>query len=233
MELLASIAGRAPFSLSTRALVIAVALALVATTTRAEAVHATVPPALIDAAVRADVAARANVSEDAVTIARTAPVTWTDGCLGVYTPQTACTLALVDGFAIWAVAGGAGYRYHSDLTTIVFFSADGIDPASIGVAPLPEGALPRDDHTGQILSGSIPVAGGFGLIVFGGGSYDQLLSASGCPAATARFWVTDAEGNFVILVPASAVASVNAGFDALFAGFIGPLTPLIGTCPPA
>ena len=137
MELLASIAGRAPFSLSTRALVIAVALALVATTTRTEAVHATVPPALIDAAVRADVAARANVSEDAVTIARTAPVTWTDGCLGVYTPQTACTLALVDGFAIWAVAGGAGYRYHSDLTTIVFFSADGIDPASIGVAPLP------------------------------------------------------------------------------------------------
>ena len=73
----------------------------------------------------------------------------------------------------------------------------------------------------------------YDVIVFGGGSYDELLSASGCPAATARFWVTDAEGNFVILVPASAVASVNAGFDALFGGLIGPLTPLIGTCPPA
>ena len=34
-------------------------------------------------------------------------------------------------------------------------------------------------------------------------------------------------------LPATQVASVNAGFDALFAGFIGPLTPLIGTCPPA
>ena len=232
MELLASLAWRAPFGLGVRALVVGLTLAMVATTT-ASADHDTTPPALIEAAIRSDVAALAGVAESEVAIARTAPVTWTDGCLGVYTPQTACTLALVDGFAIWAVAGGGGYRYHSDLSTIVLVSAEGIDPASIGLAPLPEGALPRDDHAGQILSGSIPSGGGFGLVVFGGGSYDQLLEASGCPASSARFWVTDSAGNFVILVPSTQVASVNAGFDALFGGFIGPLTALIGTCPPA
>jgi hypothetical protein len=231
MDALATIARRTSYGLAPRALLIGLALAMVTTT--AASAQESGPPAVIEAAIRSDVATRAGVNEDEVWIARTAPVTWSDGCLGVYTSQTACTLALVDGYVVWAVAGGSGYRYHSDLASIVLFSTDGIDPASIGLAPLPEGAAPRDDDAGRILSGSIPQSGGFGLIVFGGGSYDQLLAASGCPAATARFWVTDAAGDFVVLVPASAVGAANAGFDAIFGGVITPLTPLIGTCPPA
>ncbi len=71
---------------------------------------------------------------------------------------------------------------------------------------------------------------GFGLFVFTGGTGAQLLAASGCPAATAAFWATDASGTLVTYVPASTVALVNAGWLRLFPLGVPPSTALIGSC---
>lgn len=84
-------------------------------------------------------------------------------------------------------------------------------------------------QTGTIVSGSIPPTGGFGIIVFGGGTNDQLVAASGCPASTAVFWATS-NGEFITFVPGTSVGAVNAQWNALFAGGIPANTGLIGRC---
>jgi hypothetical protein len=196
----------------------------------ASAQQAALPSAIADA-IRTDVATRVGVQPSQVVIARVEAVTWRDGCMGIYLPNALCTLALVPGYVVWATSGSAGYRYHTDRTATALFAADGIPAASIPTAPLPEGVI-EEDGSGTIIAGKVPLQGGFGLIVFGGGTYTQLLTASGCPPATARFWATDAAGRFVLLVPIAEVAAVNAPFEAMFGGTIPAGTPLIGTCPP-
>ena len=167
-------------------------------------------------------------------LVRIEAVTWSNGCLGVTPPGAFCTEALVDGFVVWAVAGGVGLRYHTDLSSSLLLARLGIDPSAIAGQPLPADASPPNEFDGRLdgrlVSGSVPLGGGFGLLVFGGGSYDQLLAASGCPGSTARFWFT-AGGEFVILVPAAAVGAVNAPFEALFGGTVPARTLLIGACP--
>lgn len=79
------------------------------------------------------------------------------------------------------------------------------------------------------LSGSIPADGGFGLVVFAGGTNDDLLEASGCPEATATFWATD-DGEFVTFIPGAAVSAVNTAWNSLFPGQIPANTALIGRC---
>jgi hypothetical protein len=86
--------------------------------------------------------------------------------------------------------------------------------------------------TGTILLGGIPRAGGFGLFVFGGGTDDQLVAASGCPLSTAAFWATNELGHFVTYVPTAAVASVNGPWRARFRSGIPLGTPLLGQCVP-
>jgi hypothetical protein len=101
---------------------------------------------------------------------------------------------------------------------------------------LPHGAGAQSTppaQTGTIVSGSIPADGGFGLIVYGGGTYSQLVAASGCPAARVVFWVTQ-NGSFIVYVPTTGVAAVNAGFQAAFPNDSIPAnTALIGRCIPA
>lgn len=83
--------------------------------------------------------------------------------------------------------------------------------------------------TGKIASGSVPASGGFGLVVFSG-TTAQLVTASGCPQATAAFWATSA-GEFVTYIPGTGIAAVNAAFLALFPGDNIPAnTPLVGKC---
>lgn len=82
--------------------------------------------------------------------------------------------------------------------------------------------------TGTISSGSIPAAGGFGLVVYGG-PIASLVTASGCPAGTAAFWAT-VNGNFVTYVPGTTITAVNADFMAAFPNGIPAGTPLIGKC---
>ncbi len=82
---------------------------------------------------------------------------------------------------------------------------------------------------GTISSGTVP-ATGFGLVVFGGGTTAQLVTASKCPAATAAFFATTA-GGFVVYVPGTTIAAVNADFLALFpAGNIAAGTAFLGKC---
>lgn len=204
-------------------------LAVVALQPRSAAAQEALPDE-VETALRDDLATRANVQAGDIEMVRVEAVTWTDGCLGVYPPGVACTLALVDGFVAWAVAEDVGYRYHTSMSGAVFAAGD-IDPASIASAPLPPGTTPPPPGEG-VVAGEIPLTGGFGLIAFGGGTYDELVAATGCPLATARFWAT-VDGVFVVLIPGTQVAAVNAAFEALFAGAIPAGTLLIGTCPPA
>jgi hypothetical protein len=93
-------------------------------------------------------------------------------------------------------------------------------------------ATPRPP-TGTFISGSIPAEGGFGLVVFGGGTYAQLTAASGCEQARVAFWVTNPAGQFVVFVPGAAVGAVNAPFQALLPNDFVPWgTPLVGRCQP-
>jgi hypothetical protein len=209
---------------------LAVLAALVASASRASALAGPDLPTPLAAGVRADAAAQSGAPLEGVAIVRIDAVTWSNGCIGVFPPGVACTEALVDGFVVWAVADGIGLRYHTDLSEAVLLADDDLEPSAIPGERLPDSAFPRAATEGRLVSGAMPLAGGFGLIVFGGGGYDQLLAASGCPAETARFWFT-AGGEFVILVPTTQVGAVNAPFDALFGGTIPADTPLIGTCP--
>jgi hypothetical protein len=61
-----------------------------------------------------------------------------------------------------------------------------------------------------------PAGGGFGTFAFCGGSYEKLLAVSGCPAATAVFYYNTPAGGYVVWIPGSTVAVVNADFQATF-----------------
>ncbi|RLT26912.1 MAG: hypothetical protein DWI48_04960 [Chloroflexi bacterium] len=90
---------------------------------------------------------------------------------------------------------------------------------------------PSGGATGTITSGSIPKAAGtFGLAVYGGGTIAQLVTATGCPAATMALWVT-INGNFATYVPGTTISAVNADFIAAYPGGTIPAnTPLLGRC---
>ena len=79
----------------------------------------------------------------------------------------------------------------------------------------------------QLLSGEIP-QGGFGLIVFGGGTNAALVESSTCPVDRLAFWVVEG-GRFVSFIPA-APAGVNAAWNTRFPGGLPPGTALIGAC---
>lgn len=85
---------------------------------------------------------------------------------------------------------------------------------------------------GTITSGEIPKDGGFGLIVFGGGSFAQLVVAAGCPGDQVAFW-TASSGRFIPFIPRAEVQAANADFAALYPNDTIPTnTPLIGRCLP-
>jgi hypothetical protein len=72
---------------------------------------------------------------------------------------------------------------------------------------------------GAILFGTKPPpSGGFGTFSFGGGTFPQLLTASGCPQATSVYFWNKPDGDFAVWIPASEVAIVNAEFLAIFSG---------------
>ncbi len=73
-------------------------------------------------------------------------------------------------------------------------------------------------------------ATGIGLFVFGGGSNDQLVTATGCPKVTAAFWTTTASGEFVSYVPGTTIGPVNAAWNTLFPAGIPAGTALLGKC---
>ncbi len=76
---------------------------------------------------------------------------------------------------------------------------------------------------------SLPTKG-LGLFVFGGGSNDDLVRASGCPVGTAAFWASDGVGGFIVYVPGTSIAAVNAAWNARFPAGLPASTPLGGRC---
>lgn len=81
-----------------------------------------------------------------------------------------------------------------------------------------------------ITSGVIPSSGGFGLIVFGGGTSAQLVTAAGCPLSTVAFWASDEAGGYLPYVPGASISVVNAAWNARFPTGIPANTPLIARC---
>ena len=100
--------------------------------------------------------------------------------------------------------------------------------SSVGAGPA--AAAPAAAGSGRLVgSGTVPQTGGSGLIVFGGGTTDQLVTASGCAKATSSFYAT-VGGEFVTFVPGTTIAAVNAAFTTLYAAGIPANTALIGKC---
>lgn len=63
----------------------------------------------------------------------------------------------------------------------------------------------------------------FGTFAFCGGTYEQLLDASGCPEATAVFFYNKPDGGFAVWIPGTDVSSVN---DEIFSIFPNVHTPI-------
>lgn len=82
---------------------------------------------------------------------------------------------------------------------------------------------------GTITSGDRPgqAAGAF---VFGGGSDEGLLTATGCSRAGLRAWASRPDGSFVTFVPGATVAQANAAWTEAFPFGIPAATALVGQC---
>ena len=85
--------------------------------------------------------------------------------------------------------------------------------------------------TNGISSGNKPpLAGGFGTFAFCGGSFTDLLAASGCPAATSVFFYNKPSGTFAPWIPGTSVAAANADIMTTFPGAIPAGTIFVGRC---
>ena len=164
-------------------------------------------------------------------------------------PSTAPAASTVTIFGTGFAAGATVKFGAASATEVTVVSANKITakvPAGTGTVDVTVTNSDAQTHTlddaftygaggggggvGTILAGSIPLSGGFGLIVFGGGTNAQLVTASGCPQATATFYATNTLGGFVTYIPGSGVAAVNAAWNAMFATGIPSPSALIGKC---
>jgi hypothetical protein len=105
----------------------------------------------------------------------------------------------------------------------------GVASTGSGAASAAPAPVVAPSTTGKIVGGAIPASGGVGLVVYGGGSKEELFAASGCPKATAVFWASQ-DGKFVTYIPAATVAVVNAAWDDAFPEGIPAGTALVGRC---
>ena len=112
---------------------------------------------------------------------------------------------------------------------VVKANADGSVTVSADVMHFTVYAVSVKSAAPVTLAKAIPVSGGFGLFVFGGGTAEQLVAASGCPTVSSAFWAT-VNGTFVTFIPGTAITSVNAAFNDAFPNGIPAGTPLIGRC---
>lgn len=134
--------------------------------------------------------------------------------------------AEADGYKwlrISAPSGTSGWAVEQYLRGVA--SNASTSPGAVVEAAPP----PAPSTTGKIVGGTIPAGGGVGLVVYGGGSKEELFTASGCPKATAVFWASQ-DGKFVTYIPAATVAVVNAAWDDAFPEGIPAGTALVGRC---
>jgi hypothetical protein len=62
----------------------------------------------------ADVAARLDIKEDAITVVSVEFVEWPDSCLGITKRDIACAEVITPGYRIILEANGQAYEYHTD-----------------------------------------------------------------------------------------------------------------------
>lgn len=121
----------------------------------------------------------------------------------------------------------------SDATSGVASSSCGaIDTASLGVRMV---TCTAKDRAGNASSTSVeyevvsalgvivygfrpPASGGYGTFSFGGGTFEELLAASGCPRGSSAFFFNKTDGTFAVWIPGAQVAVVNEEILALFGG---------------
>ncbi len=225
---------RMPASVHGRRTWLAAALAgamllLLAPTARAQEADP-VLPASLQAAVVAAAAAEASVPAADVEVIRVESVTWADGCLGIASTE-ACTQALVDGYVVWAVAGGSAHRFHTDATTNVQLGESGILIAAVATAPLPAGATARviaDD----IIQGDIPASGVVMFSVNRGATTAEIRAALTAEGCSANILAKTVGGQWYIYGFGSPTFA-NAGFfasDSTIAGAVRANTVLLTTC---
>lgn len=112
------------------------------------------------------------------------------------------------------------YLHPSDPVKVTLPAASAAVPSTSPATP------PGSTMTTASLSTPVP-SGGFALVIFSGGSSQQLAAAAGC--ASPVFWATES-GAFVTFVPGTAITAVNAGWNAKFAQGVPANTPLIARC---
>jgi hypothetical protein len=66
------------------------------------------------AAAVADLAARLDLKEDAITVKSAERVDWPDACLGISQPDVACAEVITPGYRISLEANGGTSEYHTD-----------------------------------------------------------------------------------------------------------------------
>jgi hypothetical protein len=97
-------------------------------------------------------------------------------------------------------------------------SATSLAFAAAALLVLAAQPAPTDAQQGGIIAGTRPPGdGGFGTFAFGGGTFAQLIAASGCPEETATFFYNKPDGTYAVYIPAAPDA-VNEEIVALFPG---------------
>lgn len=87
---------------------------------------------------------------------------------------------------------------------------------------------PPETATPSIVGGQV-FPGGISLVVFSGGSTDELVQAIGCPSATLGIWASSSDGRLVSF-GLGRPAFTNAEWNALFPAGLPELTPLLLMC---
>ncbi len=103
--------------------------------------------------------------------------------------------------------------------------------ALLVMMPGQPGGTAHAQQGGIIAGNKPPAAGGFGSFSFGGGTFEQLLTASACPKETSAFFHNKADGTFAVYIPGTAIGVVNEEMMTLFPNNTIPLgTIFLGRC---
>lgn len=155
--------------------------------------------------------------EWSVSVSASAPCAPTDGAAATITVNG--SVATVTPNPVWKLGGLPGDVANGYKITL------GNTPATNPTA------TPAAGNTSNLISGSIPKSGGFGIVaVLQQAKIGDVVTATGCPSSSMSLFAT-VGGSFVTYVPGTTIAAVNAAFLAQFPdGAVPTGTALIGKC---
>lgn len=133
-----------------------------------------------------------------------------------------------DRFQAW-LQGETGYPLPAQAATTATATATPTNTGTATATATASATATPATGSGRLTAGEITRGGGIGLVVYGGGSSEQLVMASGCPREQVVFWATSG-GVFVTFVPGSSIGAVNAAWHARYPNGLPANTPLIARC---